>query len=219
VTIRRVTTENAAPQGREEGNGGHREHRWEIMIASLLGLAAIATAFAAYQAELKDGDSIKNFNEGIRSVSDANQAYLEGNQQFVQDQGLFLEYAKAANNDDPDLAEYMKTLMSKELVAGIDWWQNTKNDADTPFVDENPKYSIPAYATGEELTKKTDAQFKSAKQLDEDGDRFTLITVILAATLFLYGIAAVSKNHTVRYGTAGMGFGIFLLSVVLLITA
>jgi hypothetical protein len=214
-----VTTENAEPQPQKDENGGQRERRWEIAIASLLGLAAIATAFAAYQGSLKDGDSINDFNEGIRSVSDSNQAYIEGNQQFVQDQGLFLEYAKAANNDDPDLAEYMKTLMSKELVAGIDWWQNTKNDADTPFVDENPKYSIPAYATGEELTKKTNAQFKSAKQADKDGDRFTLITVILAAALFLYGIAAVSKNHTVRYATAGIGFAIFVLSLGLLITA
>jgi hypothetical protein len=213
-----VTTESAEPRpANGEKNGP--SHRWEILIATLLGLAAVATAFAAYQAELNDGDSIKNFNEGIRSVSDANQAYLEGNQQFVQDQALFLEYAKAANNDDPGLAEYMKTLMSEELRKGIDWWQNTKNDADTPFVDENPEYSIPAYATGEQLTKKTDAQFKAARDFDEDGDRYTLITVILAAALFLYGIAAVSKNHTVRYATAAIGGSIFLLSLVLLATA
>lgn len=194
-------------------------HRWDIIIAILLGLAAVATAFAAYQAELNDGDAIKSFNEGIRAVSDSNQAYIEGNQQYVQDQALFLEYAKAANADDAGLAEYMTSLMSEELQAGIKWWQQDEVKADTPFVDENPDYSIPAYATGEELLKTTDAKFAEAREFDDDGDRYTLITVILAAALFLYGIAAVSRVPTVRYGTAGIGFTIFLLSLGLLVTA
>jgi hypothetical protein len=207
-----------APPVPAASDGDRRSHRWDLIIAALLGLAAVATAFAAYQAELKNGDSIKAFNEGIRAVSDSNQAYIEGNQQYVQDQALFLEFAKAANADDTGLAEYMTSLMSEELQAGIKWWQRDDVDADTPFVDENPDYSIPAYATGEELLKKTDAKFEQAKDLDEDGDRYTLITVILAAALFLYGISAVSKNWTVRYATAGIGITILVVSVALFAT-
>ena len=193
--------------------------RFDILIATLLGIAAVATAFAAYQAELHDGDSLKAFNEGNRTVSDANQWYLQGNQIQAQDQALFIEYAKALRSDDTELAAYFEQeLMRPELVKAIAWWKKDEK-AQTPFVERNPDYVIEEFAQGEADTKKTNRLFATAKDEDEKGDRYTLITVILAAALFLYGIAAVAKQVRVRNFATAIGLGIFVLAAALLITA
>ncbi len=54
--------------------------RFELVIALLLGLAAVLTAVASFQGALRSGDSLKAFNEGIRSVNDANGYYNEAAQ-------------------------------------------------------------------------------------------------------------------------------------------
>jgi hypothetical protein len=200
-----------------EENG--REHgKFEIIIAILLGVAAVATAFAAYKGDLHDGDSIKAFNEGNRAVNDANQFYLQGNQVTAQDQALFLEYAKAARTEDNELVAYLRqSLMRDDLVKAIEWWEKDEK-AQTPFDERNTDYVIPEYVEGEALTKKTNRLFATAKDEDETGDRYTLITVFLAAALFLYGIAAVAKDARVRTFAAAIGLGIFLVSLGMLIT-
>ena len=206
-----------------DGRGGLRRlvegDRFDVVLAVLLGLAAVATAFAAYKAELRDGDSIKAFNEGIRATDQASQQVTEGNQQFSQDQAQFLEYAKAAHQDDTELVAYLRTsLMSKELVAGIEWWENQDDEGpNTPFVDENPRYRIAAYEEAERLDSVADRKFETAVDKDDDGDRYTLITVILATALFLYGIASVARVATVKLGTAAAGATIFVVAVVLLV--
>lgn len=221
-----LTTGGAAPAAAQPppggGGGGLRRFvegdRFDVVLAVLLGLAAVATAFAAYKAELRDGDSIKAFNEGIRATDKASQQTTEGNQQFAQDQAQFLEYAKAAQQDDTELVAYLRTsLMSEELVAGIEWWENDKGDANTPFVDENPKYAIAAYGEAERLDKQAGQRFEEAVDKDDEGDRYTLITVILATALFLYGIASVARVTTVKLGTAAAGAAIFLIALVLLV--
>ena len=83
-------------------NDTHRQ-RFEAIIATLLGLAAILVATASYQSSLRDGESIKSFNEGIRSINDANGYFTDATQATARDQALFLEYAKAAQSDNADL--------------------------------------------------------------------------------------------------------------------
>ena len=68
------------------GGHGHRggeEHvagfRLELVIAILLGLAAIVGALATYLGHVSEGHSIKKFNQAVQSVNDANLFYTQGN--------------------------------------------------------------------------------------------------------------------------------------------
>jgi hypothetical protein len=179
-----------------------RERRANILEganAVLLGLAAVATAFAGYRSAILGGDAIKDYTTAVRTVSDANQAYTEGNQVYQLDQAIFLEYVKALNSDDVGLAEYFKTLARPQLVKAIDWWLESGDEGpDTPFVDENPEYTIEQYDNASVLQEETDALFASGERNDDRGDRFDLVVAMFATTLFLYGISAVSKSYEVQ---------------------
>lgn len=203
----------------DHGDDDPRSARLAIVIAVLLGLAAIAGAYAAYRNELRDHESTVKFNEGIQHVDQASQKYTEGNQVLNADQQLFLEYAKAAKNNDTDIAAYLHDdLMSPTLRAGVDWWQDDPK-ATSPFVDQDPKYKVAQFGEGQELDKQAGEAFKDAKHEQNKADRFTLIEVILATALFLYGVAGVSRNYRIKVGATAVGAVIFVISIGLLITA
>lgn len=183
-----------------EGTSKSTTDRFEAVIATLLGLAAILVAVSSYQASLRDGDSIKSFNEGIRAVSDSNGWFNEATQTSSRDETLFVEYAKATQEGNTDLATYIETsLMDDNLRKAVKEWQDT--DADSPL--ETESYQLEAQAEGERLTKVTDQKFTEAKELDGKGDQLNLVGVIVASSLFFLGIAGVASSRRIKlFGTA-----------------
>lgn len=189
----------AAETGGSDDKSGTR---FEAIIATLLGLAAILVAVASYQGSLRDGDSIKAFNEGIRAVNDSNGWFTEATQKASRDQGLFLEYAKAAQAEDGDLATYLKEAIMDENLRGAvkEWEDDDTNEIATPL--DAPKYETPEAAEGERLAKLTDRKFAEARALDEEGDQYNLVGVIVASSLFFLGIAGVVRSKKTRlFGT------------------
>lgn len=193
----------------------------EVLLAALLGIAAIATAFAAFKASLVGDEVISNYNQGIRKVDEASQLYNEGNQYQAQDQQVFLEWIKAIQVGDVDLADYIQqNLMSQELLAGLEWWEQSP-DAPTPFVPENPDYFLVQYDEAVALDEEVDAHFAAAAEADDENDQFELVTVLLAIVLFFLGLAGVIKRKGLQNGLMAVGalglVGSLALLVMLLV--
>lgn len=185
--------------------------RFELAVAILLGVAALTTAFAAYKSSIDGGSSAAAYNEGIALNSLASQSNLEGNQEYTQDQAIFLEYIKAVQTDDEELAEYILTqLMSENLRAGVQWWSDQGDQYPTPFTEDNPDYKIQGWIEGAEYDELALQRFNDGERLSTRGDRYTLVTVILAAALFLLGVAAVVRVWAVKLGFVLVG-AVFLL--------
>jgi len=204
------------------GHGGEAsgEHiagfRLELVIALLLGLAAIVGALATYLGHVSEGHSIKRFNQAVQSVNDANLFYTQGNQKLIQDQAIFLEYVKAASTNQTNFAVYVqKTLMSDTLKKMVGWWETGKNTdkSPSPFVGADPYYSVPEYARGAELDKQTTTRFAGGKKDEDTSNSYTLIEVLIASALFLYGIASVTRRYSIKLGFLGLGVVLFALSV------
>ena len=197
-----------------ESNGS----RLEIVIATLLGLAAVLVAVTGYQAALRDGDSIKSFNEGIRSTNDANAFFNEAVQVVNRDQGLFLEFAKASQEDSEELAQYLLTnIMDENLqVATNEWLEDESNEILTPL--EAPSYELPQQAEAERLTDETDRQFAEAVRLDNEGDDYGLVGVIVASSLFFLGIAGVMRSRTIKLAGTALGAVTLVVSFGLWLT-
>jgi hypothetical protein len=195
-----------------------RVDRLELWLAALLGVAAIATAFAAYQGALKSGDSIKEFNHGIRSINDANTFFTQSNQLVARDQQLFLEYAKAKYEEKDDLARYIRvTLMEPNLRAGLREWERSGDDGPLTPLDAKA-YKVEDADEGTRLEKQTNRQFDEAARLDDRGDRYDLITVILAVALFFFGIAGVLRVFRTKLVLAAMGSVVLIGGLVMLAT-
>jgi hypothetical protein len=197
--------------------------RLELIITVLLGLTAVVGAFAALKNEQRNHDATFQFSEGIKNFDDAGQFYATGNATFTHDQSLFLEYAKAIQANDKQLADYIfNNLMGPTLQAGVKWWQGAnakqKNPEQTPFTPKNPDYGIPQLTEAQNSTNASRSNFADARTEQDKADHFTLVEVILATALFLYGIAGVTRNMTLKVGTLASGSLIFVVALVLLIS-
>lgn len=204
----------------EDGEAWLSEARLELLTAILLGMAALATAWAAFQGSQYDGKMLTSFTEANLNLSDANAFYSEGDQIYVQDQLLFLEYERAVYDGDQEFAEHLKdSLMSDQLIAAIEWWERPENqDYYSPFVDENPNYVLESYTQADELSAETDDAFVAGQDANDTGDKFNLITVLLAASLFVLGISNGFKVLSMRLATIGIGATIFVASTLWLLT-
>ena len=187
----------------------------DVLLAVMLGLAALTAAWVAFQSSALGGEVTAEYNEGIRATDLASQAYTEGNQNLVEDQGIFLEYVKAAYAGDEDLALYVReNLMSDDLAGAIEWWETDGADFDSPFVEENPNYVLEAFETGAALDAEADEHFAAAEAADQEGARYELLLVILAVVLFLLGMVGVVRGRGLRLGLFGVGLALFALSLV-----
>jgi hypothetical protein len=178
--------------------------RLDLVIATLLGLAAVLIAVASYQATLKDGEMTDSYNQGIRATNDANGFFGEAFQTTARDQALFLDFAQAAQQENAELAEYLQSaIMDDNLRAAVEEWQEDGNEAATPF--ETEAYELPAQAEAERLTEETERQFAQAREHNETSDRYTLVGVIVVTSLFFLGIAGVMPALRTKLVATGAG--------------
>lgn len=195
--------------------------RVEQVIAVMLGLAAIITAWAAFQSG-QLGDKVQeSFSEGIRLSDQASQEYNTAIATDNQDQALFLEYAKALVANDEITATYIsESLMSPELFAAVEWWieQPEETGPDSPFVEENPNWDNTSWATAAELDAEAQQYFDIAKESDSDGDRFDFLEVIVTLALFLFGVASLVRQQKIQVGLAVAGGAILIYSIVMVLS-
>ncbi|MCW2924371.1 MAG: hypothetical protein JWM98_1775 [Thermoleophilia bacterium] len=202
---------------RGEDTGG----KFDAYLAIVLGLAAIAAAWSAFQSGSLSGDALTLQNKSIKTSDEASQQYTEGTQQVTSDTALFLEYAKALQGGETDTAEYLKgSLMDDNLVAGVDWWAGTDEDddsADSPFVDQDPDYTIDGYDEGARLDTVAEKQFDKAGKLGNKSGKFDLTTVLLAVALFMFGVSSVFRVRSIRLAASGVGTLILVVSLIRII--
>lgn len=200
--------------------GTSSKDRFELVIAVMLGLAAIITAWTAFQST-QLGDKVQeSFSEGIRTSDQASQEYNTAIATDNQSQAIFLEYAKAVVAEDEVTAAYIKdTLMSPELAAAVEWWIEQPEDTGpaSPFVDENPNWDDSSWVAAEELDVKAQEYFDAAKKADTDGDRFDLLQVVVTLSLFLFGVASLARQQKIQVGLAALGGVILVYSIVMTI--
>lgn len=189
--------------------GGERSHRFEVLLAVLLALAAVTAAFAAYRADINRGDALRQFQVANASTADANDLFGQADASQSLDEQIFVQYAKAGVAGKEELAKALREDLSPDLRRAIDAWENGQEDTPSPFAGDRPAYVQPLYAQGRQAAAAAQRQFDAANDLRRTADDYTLITVFLASALFLYGIAAVTGNRRVRYGMTGLGFAIF----------
>jgi len=205
--------------------GDDRHYVWrfrlELVIAVLLGLAAIVGALAAYFGHVAEGHAVKRYNEAVRTSNDSSLFYNQGNQRLVQYESIFQEYAKDAyqgsKTGDFTFAVYIQSqLMDDRLSKMVTWWTTggrTKK-YHSPFVEQDPYYVIPEFAKGRQLDKQTAQLFEDGKHDENRSNRYTLVEVLIASALFLYGIASVTRGYAIKLGFLGLGLVLFVLSVV-----
>ena len=193
------------------------DDRIQILIAILLGVAAILTAWFSLEAGNVNDDVQKEYSTGIRTADEATTLYTIADSTATSDKTLFLEFAKAKVTGDTDLAEYIRaSLMSPDLVKAISWWEKQPDEAgyNSPFVNENPKLSTKLIDSADEVDASARMSFSKAEESDRITDDFDQMAVIMAIALFFLGIAGLASNR--RMTIIMLSFGSIILVLALI---
>ncbi len=194
--------------------------RTEIVLAILLGVAAILTAWSTFQSAQLASAMTAAYSEGIRVSDAASQAFNDASATDVADQALFLEFAKASQAGEEDTALYIHdSLMSEELAAAVDWWIDQPDSAGyaTPFTEDNPNWSTAMFDDAEALDAEAQAQFDEAEKKDSLGSDFDILAIIIALALFLFGIASLVRQQRIKIGLGAVGGVILVFSLIRLL--
>jgi hypothetical protein len=203
----------------------------EILIAVLLGLAAVATAYAGYKSSSLSGEAVQGYSEAAVKSNEATFFYSTAVQGALENEILFIEYEKAklaalAGNSEIDLAfaQYLReSLMTQPLLNAIDWWEGQPTDEQpvSPFVPENPEAVnlefVQAFAEGQRREEGSSDAFDDATEKDDRSDEFTLATVLLATSLFILGVAGVFRVYRIKAALVVVGAILLVVPVVQII--
>lgn len=199
----------------------------EIVIAILLGLVSIATAYASFQSSLYGGNQTQNYTVGTNLSTEAESMYLEGNQQYVQDAQLYdrlTDLKLDIENPDPAISAaaqikydtiYFQSV-SPEFDAAIKD-ADAKNAANpTTYTSplDNETYQDSLFGAYDDTKKKAEKTIAEGDKDNGYGDKLTLATVIMAVALFLLGIGAVVSVFRVKLIMASIGVVIFIVAAV-----
>ncbi len=199
------------------------EKRVERLVAILLGITTLLSAWASWIGHLHGGLQSINFTNSNNVSSQATasfnvcmQAYMADCLAWntVNDYYIDLEEAKETGNQTrvdtltKKIDKFKKNNTSVFLAEGIQWME--ENDADNPF--DMPGLTEKYFATALDALKESQNLLEEGKRDNSKGDACLLVTVIYSLTLFMLGIIGTLKDMPNR-------ITLILISVVCLIFA
>lgn len=226
--------------------------RFELIAAVFLGLAAIGTAVAGFQAGLWDGKMIEGYGRANKvataSASEQSRAIVEMSKDAsidVQAMQLILE-ADTGSAQTKDLnyniATYLYTRQMSD--AGYKALGLPQEARKTPEVTDNNQAEVAAkmeslkeeilekvmekdltedenyrkemLAAAVEKAAESDKAFNEGVEANEQGDKFELVNVIFAISLFFTGISLVFKT-SIRWTILMVGGLLFFVGAVYMI--
>jgi uncharacterized membrane protein YgdD (TMEM256/DUF423 family) len=202
--------------------GSPWDGRLELIIALVLGLAAIAGAFSAYKREGHEHDAQAKFTRGTNKLTQSTAALEVAQQRLAFDNLLFLEWYLTPKDSDANFLK--RRVMDKPVREATTWWINHASfrvTGNTPFNPKNPHFgALPeaqfASVSQAESSKSRDA-LNEARDEQNIADSYTRVEIVLATALFLLGVAGVTRHFRIRIAALGIGLVTFGGALAMLI--
>ncbi len=204
----------------EATESGWSRH-FELEATILLALAAVATAWAAYQAASWRGEQAKAASGSIAARVESTRAENLANRQGQIDVALFTQWVDAYARDETELADFYRRRFREEFAPAFDAWVATKPRTNrsaplSPFV--MPQYKLAAIATSDRLEAKAAAFSLRAAGYIQRADNYSLAGVLFAVSLFFAGISTRLHGPKARAVVLGLGYLLFIGSVIWIAT-
>lgn len=204
--------------------------RVETIVAVLLGITTLLSAWASWIAHLHGGLQSINFTKsnnssalGTAASNIGIQAYLADYMTWntLRDYKYELEAAKADGDQgkikliEEKIEKYKKQNIEGGILAeGIKWME--ENNEDDPF--KMPGMAQKYMEQGNEMFQESQEQLEEGKRDNTKGDSYMLVTVIYSLTLFLLGIVGTFKNLPNRIAVLAIAFGFLIFAFLYMCT-
>lgn len=225
-------TENSKEENESAKTGGKKmkitEEKLEVLIAILLGVTAILTAWAGWISSLHGGNQATNYTTSNNLASMGNSMYNEASQNYLQDLMLWntvndylfdkeLALANGNTNEATLIDEKIDTLIAdsctQEFADAIDW---ALEEGKTPFDKEGFYDSY--YADSLQILKEAEDTLEQGRKDNANGDAYGLVTVIYSVVLFLLGIVGIFKKIPNRVIIVAVSCVFLLIATIYMLT-
>jgi hypothetical protein len=195
----------------------HVDRRLELVATVLLALAAVATAWATYQASRWHGQQAEAQSASIAARVESTRMANVANRQAQVDVSLFTQWIDATAQGDGKLAAFYRKRFRDEFEPAFDAWIATRpleneNAPLTPFA--MPQYRLAALEQAAQDERRANELSTVVKTNVQRADNYMLAVVLFAASLFFAGIS--TKLHQVSARVAILVFGWVLFTSTLI---
>ncbi len=167
-----------------------REQTFSLEITSL---AAVATAWSAFQASTWSGVQTFALADSARLRQQSTEARLEGDQQMHLDADLFVAYAGALVEHREDFATFLRDRFPPRLKVATAAWLD-KHPLESPSAPPHPlampEYRVEATERAAAVQKQADVASAQAATANHNGDLYVLTTVLLALVITVSSLGA-----------------------------
>jgi hypothetical protein len=199
--------------------GGWSEQRFETIATILLAIAALATTWAGFQANLWGGIQSSNYSQaGALRVRSA-EAFAEADQLRLADLSVFQGWLEATARGEEDIATFYRERFRPEFVPAFEAWVALEPVANadapaTPFL--MPEYQLAADAAGADLAAQATAKFEDGEEANDISDTFVLATLLYASVLFFAAISERIETPRLRLTLLGIAAFAFVAGSVVM---
>ena len=197
------------------------DHRLELAATLLLALAAVATAWASYQSARWHGQQAKAQSASIAARVESAKAAGVASRQAQIDVALFTQWVDAYARDESELAGFYRKRFREEFQPAFAAWIATRprRNPDAPLSPfAMPEYRLAATTQADALEARAAAFSTRVGTYIQRADNYVLAVVLFAAALFFAGISTRLHSRGPRTAILGLGYVLFLGTVVWLTT-
>ena len=195
--------------------------RLELAAAVLLAVAAVATAWAAYQARVWTGEQATNTSEATATRIAANRVSALANRHVQVDVATFTQWLNARAEGRSELAAFYRTRFRPEFKVAFAAWLATNpfaNRAAPPSPFDMPQYRLRAETRANRLELAAAADSNRAKDANQRANDYMAAVVLLATSLFFAGLSTKLEGETAQRVILGLGWVVFLGALIWMAT-
>jgi hypothetical protein len=197
------------------------DRRLELAATLLLAIAAVATAWAAYQGARWHSEQAKGQSASIAARVESTRQANVANREAQIDVALFTQWVDAYARDEAELAAFYRKRFRPEFQPAFQAWVVTRprRNPDAPLSPfAMPEYELAASAEAERLEAEAAAASEDVGRYIQRADNYALAVVLFAAALFFAGISTRLASRTPRAVILGLGYALFLGAVIWIAT-
>lgn len=193
----------------------------ELAATLLLALAAVATAWAAYQSGRWHSQQARGQSASIASRVESTRAADVANRQAQIDVAVFTQWVDAYARDETELAGFYRKRFRPEFRPAFAAWIATRPrvNADAPLSPfAMPEYQLAASRQADRLEVKAAALSARVGGFIQRADNYALAVVLFAVALFFAGISTRLRSSTARAVIVGLGGALYVGTVIWIAT-
>ncbi len=197
-----------------------RDHVLEIVSAVLLSLTTVASSWSAYQATRWSGVQATSFSRAGSLRTQAAQSTTTGTQRVGIDVAMFIQFAEAFSRGDTLLFSFLLERFRPGFKEVVEEWMELRplrNPDAPPSPFAMDAYMVPELEKARRLNREANSFFERAKDANQTGDNYILLTVVFASVLFFSGIATKFEAFYLRTAMISLGGLVFIAAAIVLL--